>query len=171
MRSATRLRLLALTSVLGAALPGTAMAATPATAPAAPPPETGPPLLYDAIDALPVATETRDGYTGTSFRYWIDANRDGCSTRFEALIAEAVSPPQIGPGCILTGGSWYSYYDDVTVGQASGLDVDHLVPLAEAWDSGAAAWTPEQREAYANNLDAPHHLVVVTARSNRSKAD
>lgn len=46
-----------------------------------------------------------------------------------------------------------------------------MVPLAEAWDSGAHAWTADQREAYANDLDEPRALVAVTARTNRSKAD
>ncbi|GGT45056.1 hypothetical protein GCM10010254_75090 [Streptomyces chromofuscus] len=54
---------------------------------------------------------------------------------------------------------------------AAGLDIDHMVPLAEAWDSGASAWTPQRREAYANDQGAEQSLVAVTARSNRSKAD
>ena len=62
-----------------------------------------------------------------------------------ALIDEAVTPPQIGAKCALTGGRWYSYYEDAYVDSASGLDIDHMVPLAEAWDSGASAWTPQQR--------------------------
>lgn len=54
---------------------------------------------------------------------------------------------------------------------ASGLDIDHMVPLAEAWDSGASAWTAQRREAYANDQGAQTSLAAVTARSNRSKAD
>ncbi|MDQ0771550.1 hypothetical protein QF026_000016 [Streptomyces aurantiacus] len=46
-----------------------------------------------------------------------------------------------------------------------------MVPLAEAWDSGASAWTAARRQAYANDLDADRSLVAVTARTNRSKAD
>ncbi|MFJ8896935.1 HNH endonuclease family protein [Leifsonia sp. NPDC102414] len=79
--------------------------------------------------------------------------------------------PTIGPGCKVTAGQWYSFYDGVTVTAPGGLDIDHMVPLAEAWDSGASAWTPERREAYANDLDAESSLVAVTARTNRSKAD
>ncbi|MFI1382863.1 DUF1524 domain-containing protein [Embleya sp. NPDC020886] len=127
--------------------------------------------LRDAIAALRVADEDRAGYDRDAFRHWIDADKDGCSTRAEVLIEEAVMPPEIGAKCALTGGRWYSYYEDAYVDNASGLDIDHMVPLAEAWDSGASAWTPKQREQYANDLDQPRALVAVTAKYNRSKSD
>ncbi|MFE9018142.1 HNH endonuclease family protein [Streptomyces sp. NPDC007808] len=129
--------------------------------------------LADAIAVLPVATESRDGYSRDRFRHWNagDNPTDGCNTRAEVLLHEAIEPPVIGPGCRLTAGTWWSYYDDVIVTSASGLDIDHMVPLAEAWDSGASAWTPQRREAYANDQGAEPSLVAVTARSNRSKAD
>lgn len=129
--------------------------------------------LTEAVATLPVATESRDGYDRNKFRHWNtgDNPADGCNTRAEVLIHEAVEPPAVGPGCRLTGGSWYSYYDSTVVTSASGLDIDHMVPLAEAWDSGASAWTPQRRETYANDQGAEQSLVAVTARSNRSKAD
>lgn len=46
-----------------------------------------------------------------------------------------------------------------------------MVPLAEAWDSGASEWTAERREQYANDLGSERSLVAVTAKSNRSKSD
>ncbi|MFJ5779936.1 HNH endonuclease family protein [Streptomyces sp. NPDC093094] len=129
--------------------------------------------LADAVAALPLGAESRDGYTRDAFRHWNAGAdpTDGCSTRGEVLIAEAVTAPTVGARCSLTGGTWYSYYDDLTVTAASGLDIDHLVPLAEAWDSGASAWNPDRREAYANDLAQATSLVAVTAGSNRSKAD
>ncbi|MEV7003884.1 HNH endonuclease family protein [Streptomyces sp. NPDC093982] len=129
--------------------------------------------LTEAIAHLPVATESRDGYDRDKFRHWNTGENptDGCNTRAEVLIHEAVDPPTIGAGCRLTGGSWRSYYDATIVTSASGLDIDHMVPLAEAWDSGASAWTRQRREAYANDQGADQSLVAVTARSNRSKAD
>ncbi|GGZ81773.1 hypothetical protein GCM10010308_63530 [Streptomyces vinaceusdrappus] len=129
--------------------------------------------LAEAVTRLPVDAESRDGYDRDAFRHWNtgDDPSDGCSTRNEVLIAEAVEPPAIGPRCRLSGGRWWSYYDQIWVTSASGLDIDHMVPLAESWDSGASAWTPQRREAYANDQGADASLVAVTARSNRSKAD
>ncbi|MGW7064932.1 HNH endonuclease family protein [Streptomyces sp. NPDC054904] len=126
-----------------------------------------------AVSALQLATEDRTGYQRTSFRHWNSGAdpSDGCNTRMEVLIAEAVQAPEIGPGCTLTGGAWWSYYDGVLTNEARAFDIDHMVPLAEAWDSGASAWTPARREAYANDQGQPASLVAVTARSNRSKSD
>ncbi|MFF5303481.1 HNH endonuclease family protein [Streptomyces sp. NPDC013161] len=127
--------------------------------------------VRDALATLPVQGESRAGYERTKFKHWTDADRDGCNTRMEVLKAEAVTVPVQGSNCILTGGSWYSPYDDRHLDSASKLDVDHLVPLAEAWDSGASQWTAKERELYANDLDDARDLIAVSAASNRSKAD
>lgn len=143
---------------------------TPGTAHAAPGDTIVLPVR-DALAALAVQDEDRTGYERTKFRHWVDADRDGCSTRSEVLIEEAVTDPEQGANCALTGGSWYSPYDDTYFTQARALDIDHLVPLAEAWDSGASAWTAAERQAYANDLDDSRALIAVSAASNRSKAD
>ncbi|MFI5987782.1 HNH endonuclease family protein [Streptomyces sp. NPDC051555] len=129
--------------------------------------------LYEAVDLIPVADEQREGYKRDLYKHW---NRglnptDGCDTRKEVILSEAVEPPAVAPGCKLTGGVWVSPYDDVTVTDAAGLDVDHFVPLAEVHDSGGYAWSAARREAYANDQASPLTLIAVTAKSNRSKAD
>ncbi|MEV6332245.1 DUF1524 domain-containing protein [Streptomyces sp. NPDC051909] len=129
--------------------------------------------LTEAVEQLPIADESRDGYTRDKFKHWnagLDLS-DGCNTRNEVLLAEAIEVPTVGAGCKLSGGLWKSYYDEQLVDDPGKLDIDHMVPLAEAWDSGASAWTPKRREAYANDQDATTSLVAVTARSNRQKAD
>ncbi|MFJ6239612.1 HNH endonuclease family protein [Streptomyces griseus] len=127
--------------------------------------------LADAVQQLPLADESREGYQRTSFKHWVDADRDSCNTRMEVLIAESRVEPTVVDRCKVVAGEWYSYYDGVTLTAPGGLDIDHMVPLAEAWDSGASAWSADRREAYANDLDAERSLVAVTARTNRSKSD
>lgn len=91
--------------------------------------------LRQAIDDLPIADESRDGYERDKFKHWADADGDGCNTRAEVLIDEAVVTPTLGPRCTISGGLWYSYYDDTDQANARSLDIDHMVPLAEAWAS------------------------------------
>lgn len=147
----------------------TPSAASPA--PGGPAPGAGALPLADAIAAIPNGVERRDGYERDSFRHWIDEDNDGCPTRAEVLIDEAITKPEQGERCTLTGGAWTSYYDEAKVTDARKLDIDHMVPLAEAWDSGASEWTAERRQAYANDLGSERSLVAVTAKTNRSKAD
>lgn len=127
--------------------------------------------LAAVLDALPVAPEQRAGYSRTLFRHWIDADGDGCDTRREVLIEEAVVAPTVSAPCSLSGGEWWSLYDGLTFTDPSDLDIDHVVALAEAWDSGAYGWQPARRQALANDLGVPWSLIAVSASSNRSKSD
>ncbi|QTD95727.1 HNH endonuclease family protein [Streptomyces cyanogenus] len=159
------------TAATASALAALLIPATAHAAPVAAPGESVTLPVRDALAQLPVSDEDRTGYERTAFKHWVDADRDGCNTRAEVLKAEAVVAPVQGPGCKLSGGRWYSPYDDRYINGPSGLDIDHLVPLAEAWDSGASAWTAKEREAYANDLGDDRALIAVSAASNRSKAD
>lgn len=85
----------------------------------------------------------------------------------ESLVTATVS----SSGCEVLGGWWLSIYDGVEITESSDLDVDHLVPLAEAWRSGASGWETTRRAAFANDLSFPDHLIAVTASTNRSKSD
>jgi hypothetical protein len=123
------------------------------------------------LTGLRIEPEHVGGYERELFRHWIDADRDGCDTRREVLIAESTTPVRVGAGCSIVGGSWFSAYDGVTTTDASKFDIDHLVPLKEAWDSGAHAWSDDRREAFANDLRLPDSLIAVSASSNRSKSD
>ena len=120
---------------------------------------------------LVVAEDKTTGYKRSAFKHWIDVDRNRCNTRAEVLIEEAIVKPKIGPKCKLTGGKWLSAFDGKTITNASQLDVDHMVPLAEAWRSGAWKWTAVQRQAFANDLENPEALIAVTRSTNRSKGD
>jgi hypothetical protein len=139
--------------------------AGPASSPAAS-------TALDVLARIPIRREQPAGYARSKFRHWVDADGDSCNTREEALIDESTSPAQVDPfGCKVIAGDWYSTYDKVTVTDPSGLDVDHVVALKEAWDSGAGRWSAARREAFANDLSDARALVAVTASSNRSKGD
>jgi hypothetical protein len=118
-----------------------------------------------------ISNDQLDGYDRARFKLWVDADKNGCDTRAEVLIAEAIVKPKKAAKCKLTGGKWISSYDGIKYTNASKLDIDHLVPLAEAWRSGAWAWTDQQRMEYANDLEDEWALNAVTASVNRSKGD
>ena len=124
--------------------------------------------LRAAVRMLPVAREIRTGYDRDLFRLWTDANGDCQDTRDEVLAAESLV--QVS-GCDITRGRWFSYYDATVWRDSGDVDIDHLVPLAEAWDSGARRWHDSTRERYANDLRDHRTLVAVTDNVNSSKSD
>jgi hypothetical protein len=125
------------------------------------------------IKALKVAPDVRTGYSRSLFKHWSDLDKNGCNTRNDVIIHEALVKPKVDAGCkiVKDTGKWYSAYDAVTVTNFSALDVDHMVPLAEAWDSGANKWDAAKREQYANDMGDENALIAVTAATNRSKSD
>ena len=124
------------------------------------------------LDSLRVEAEpARVGYDRDLFDHWSDVDGDGCNTRYEVLTAESLEPVETSDGCRPTGGLWISAFDGTTTTSPRSFDIDHLVPLAEAWDSGAHSWSSSRREAFANDETSPLTLIAVSASSNRSKGD
>lgn len=125
-----------------------------------------------AVAGVRIARERPRGYDRSLFRHWTDDDRNGCSAREDVLIAESLSPAQVDPfGCKVIEGDWYSPYDGRTHTDPAELDIDHVVALKEAWDSGAHSWSASRRRAFANDLTDARTLVAVTASVNRSKSD
>jgi Protein of unknown function (DUF1524) len=119
------------------------------------------------LNSLTVKTEgSMTGYTRDLFPHWISQG-GGCDTRQVVLKRDADS---YSGNCPVTSGKWYSYYDGITLTSPSDLDIDHVVPLAEAWRSGASSWTTAKRQSFANDLSGPQ-LIAVSASSNRAKGD
>ncbi|MEU5179153.1 HNH endonuclease family protein [Streptomyces longwoodensis] len=120
------------------------------------------------LASLTVAAENRTGYSRDLFPHWITISGT-CNTR-ETVLKRDGSNVVTDSACAATSGSWYSPYDGATWTAASDLDIDHLVPLAEAWDSGASAWTTARRQFFANDLTRPQ-LIAVTDNVNQAKGD
>lgn len=144
--------------------------ALPAPAPVPSPP--GVPSASTAkseLASLTVAAQgSQDGYSRALFPHWITQSGT-CNTREVVLKRDGTNVVQ-SSSCAATSGSWYSPYDGATWTAASDVDIDHPVPLSNAWKSGAASWTTARRRAFANDLTNPQ-LLAVTDDVNESKGD
>ena len=103
---------------------------------------------------------------------WVDADGDCQDARQEVLIAESVVPVTLSSdGCRVLAGLWQDDFTGLSFNDPGDLDIDHLVPLKEAHDSGAWLWSPAAKKAYSNNLSNPLVLNAVDNSANRSKGD
>ncbi|ROV70330.1 HNH endonuclease family protein [Streptomyces globisporus] len=114
------------------------------------------------------AEGSSSGYSRDKFPHWITQS-GACNTR-EVVLKRDGTNVQQDSSCAAVSGSWYSPYDGATWSAASDVDIDHMVPLAEAWRSGASGWTTAQRQSFANDLTRPQ-LIAVTDNVNQSKGD
>lgn len=105
--------------------------------------------------------------------YWLDVDKDGQNTRMEVLVSEnnAIGDSTVWDGVKIISGKWLCYYTNRTFTNPTYLDIDHTVPLKEAWLSGGWKWDKTTRKLYANYLDDPRHLNAVYLSANRSKSD
>ncbi len=126
-------------------------------------------IALQRLDALTIDTwASMSGYSRDRFDHW-SSQGNGCDTR-DAVLKRDGEAVQTDSECRITSGSWFSVYDGKTVADPQDLDIDHMVPLANAWRTGAKEWTDAAREAFANDLVRPE-LIAVTATTNRAKGD
>lgn len=123
--------------------------------------------LLSMVDLREESTITP--YKRSAFKHWVDADRNCRDARQEVLSRDSSSTP-VGK-CKITRGSWVSWLDGKSYSRPAKLQIDHLVPLAEAWTSGSSAWSPSQRSEFANDLDFQWSLQAVTGSLNASKGE
>ena len=125
----------------------------------------------ELLATIRVVPEYTVGYDRDLFPHWKDLDGDGCDTRKEVLIRDSRTKAVVGSSCAILRGTWYSPYDGSTWTNPSDVDIDHVVALNEAWQSGAYAWSTQQRTNYANDLTDSRTLLAVTDSVNQSKSD
>jgi hypothetical protein len=109
-------------------------------------------------------------YRRDDWSHWDDVDGNGCDARQDALLRWSTAVPTLDPDrrCKVVAGVWVSPYDGAIASSPSQIEIDHLVPLAEAHRSGGWRWDPAQRRRFAND---PIELVATSSPSNQSKGD
>lgn len=126
----------------------------------------------EVMQGIRVENEHPRGYVQSIFSYPKDIDGDGCDAREQVLKRDSITFPQVDAfDCSVVAGDWISPYDGAHWSDPSHIDIDHVVALKEAWDSGAWAWSEVTRTAYANDTTDTRTLRAVTDRVNRQKGD
>lgn len=103
---------------------------------------------------------------------WKDVDGNGCDTRNDILRRDLdnITARPGTHGCVVTSGTFIDPYTGERVqfskNDASAVQIDHVVALKNAWDSGANMWDQNTREEFAND---PLNLLATTRSPNASK--
>jgi hypothetical protein len=110
-------------------------------------------------------------YNRSDYGGWIDADGDCQRTRSEVLVEESSTSVSFKTSrkCKVTTGTWSDPFSGRTFTDPSVLDIDHVVPLKEAHQSGAWKWNRDKKRRYANYMADKDHLMAVYRSENRSK--
>ncbi|KAK5949526.1 hypothetical protein OHC33_009519 [Knufia fluminis] len=122
--------------------------------------------MLERLTVAPLGSN--EGYDRDKFPHWITQSGE-CNTREVVLKRDGRNVTQ-NDECVAVAGTWPSPYDGKIWTDADDIQIDHMIPLANAWKSGASEWTTDQREAFANDLTRPQ-LWAVTGTVNNDKSD
>lgn len=128
--------------------------------------------LRAAARALPVANENNAGYDRDRyFGGWKDSDKDCQDTRAEVLVAESKAALSYTTSrrCTVSTGRWTTSFDNKVHTSAKTVQIDHTVPVAEAWGSGARNWTQTRRVAFYNDIGYAGTLNAQTTLLNQQK--
>lgn len=131
-----------------------------------------------ALEAIPVKGRApKTGYDRDLFGAgWLDPDRNGCDTRNDILRTQ-LSDVTVKPGtqdCVVLSGTLADPFSGSTIAFVRGQDtstavqIDHVVPLSDAWQKGAQQWAPDLRAPFAND---PLNLLAVDGPLNGQKSD
>ena len=119
----------------------------------------------------------KTGYDRAKFgQAWADVDHNGCDTRNDVLRRD-LGPRALKPGtngCLVLSGTLHDPYLGRTIAfvrgasTSSAVQIDHVVPLSDAWQKGAQQWTTPKRTALAND---PLNLLAVDGLTNQQKSD
>ena len=144
----------------------------PATATSTPVPTGAAPTTTTTlvITVAPITTGIPE-YSRSEWKHWEDHDGDCQNARHEVLIAESLVPVtyKTDRKCRVETGRWYGSFTGTYFEDPGDVDVDHMVPLKNAHNSGGWAWGPAMKEEYANNLGDDDHLIAVQDNANQSK--
>lgn len=120
------------------------------------------------IVAVYFSAARANGYNRSNWKHWIDIDSDCQRTRTEVLIRDSLIPPifKTAKQCKVLFGLWVCPYTGFEFKEPRSIDIDHVVPLANAWGSGAAKWSKKKKLQFANDMD---NLIAVQAKANRIK--
>lgn len=138
-------------------------------------PDVAPADVAETLESLEVSEPgSMADYSREEWPHWSDAQEYGwdvsdtaCDARDAALIRDG-EEVVVESGCDVVTGVWLDPFTAQTFTDPSDIDIDHVVPLANAWRSGADSWDEPERESYAND---PEVLLSVEDNANQSKGD
>ncbi len=108
------------------------------------------------------------------FGAWIKDRTDGTcmDTRGKVLVRDSKSNVTYRPnGCTVASGDWDDPYSGKQFSSAADIQIDHFVPLKNAYMTGGFEWNQRKRCLYANYMGNAFHLISVSGRENLKKSD
>lgn len=118
-------------------------------------------------DAMRQVSPSTQVYYRKDWKHWSDEDGNCLNTRQEILKSRSLKPVVLNKkGCSVVTGYWRDFYFDQAITSAADADIDHVVPLSHAHNSGGANWDKYQKQKFAND---PDNLVITSKKGNRSK--